>query len=116
MDSTVVRVKAQLASWSLKIDDLAARTQIAGARARFDDLVYVDELKVLHAIAQSKFDAFRAAQGVERAGLRTEVDGACDELAAAFKGAESFRRAEKARRAGRIAESAGPGSDTKQEP
>jgi len=85
MDAAVEKIEAQLKLWSLKIDYLATKTQMAGVQAGFDALMYVDELKALHAIAQSKFDEFRAAGDTERARLKAEMKSAWNELDAAFK-------------------------------
>ena len=47
--------------------------------------MYVDELKALHAIAQSRFDEFRAAGDAGRAPLKAGMESAWNELDAAFK-------------------------------
>ena len=65
----------QLKRWRSKIDHLASITQKAGARHK--DLMYVDELKVLHAVARSKFEDW--------ARLGAEVKIACSEMEAAFR-------------------------------
>jgi hypothetical protein len=86
MEAAVKRMEAQLRRWSLKIDHLAARTQTAGVQARFDVLTYLDELKALHAVAQSKLVELKAlATGDARcARLEAEMNVARDELAAAL--------------------------------
>jgi hypothetical protein len=76
---------AQLERWSLRISELSDRMPHARAVVRFDDVLHLDELKVLHAIAQTKFDAFQAAAGPERAALEVEVQDVWAELAAAFE-------------------------------
>ena len=85
MEAAVEKMEAQLKRWEVKIDNLAAKTQTAGVQAGFDALMYVDELKALHAIAQSKFDEFRKAGDTERRRLKTEMKSAWNELDAAFK-------------------------------
>lgn len=85
MEASVEQMEAQLKLWSLKIHDLTAGTQAPGTRTRFDDLMDIDELKALCAIAQSKFDDFTAAGDTERTRLKAGLKGAWDELAAAFK-------------------------------
>lgn len=85
MEASVQKMEAQLNLWSLKIDSLAAKTHMAGARSGFDALMYVDELKALHAIAQAKFEEYRAAGEAERAHLQVTLKSAWDELDAAFK-------------------------------
>jgi len=85
MEAAVEKMAAQLKRWSLKIESLAAHTQEADARARFEDLIYIDELKVLHAIAQSKLDEFTAAGAPERERLKADMKDAWNELGAALK-------------------------------
>jgi hypothetical protein len=85
MDAALRKMEAQLKQWSLKIDILAVKTQRSGTQAGFDALMYIDELKALHAIAQSKLDAFKSAGDTERARLKAEMKSAWNELAAAFK-------------------------------
>lgn len=75
---------AQLAIWGRKISELSEKAQRAGARARFEDLLFIDELKAMHAIAQTKFDDLGSATGPQRAGLEVEVQSAWADLAAAF--------------------------------
>lgn len=85
MEAAVEKMEAQLKLWSVEIDSLAAKTQMPGVQAGFDALMQVDELKALHAIAQSRFDKFRAAGDAGRVHLKAEMDSACSELDAAFK-------------------------------
>jgi len=88
----VEKMEEQLRLWSLKIDRLAAKTEMAGARTGFDALMYVDELKAMHAIARSKFDEFRAANDPERARLEPELKSAWNELEAAFTSPKRSRK------------------------
>lgn len=85
MEPAMEKMEAQLKRWSLRIDHLANRTQMAGVHAGFDALIYVDELKALHAIALAKFDAFKAGEDTRRERLKAEMKCAWDDLDAAFK-------------------------------
>lgn len=87
MEAAVQKMEAQLKLWGMKIDQLAAKTQKAGARARFEDLMRIDELKALHAIAQLKLSEFTAvaAGDARRARLKAALKSAWSELDAAFK-------------------------------
>jgi len=85
MEAALEKMEAQLNLWRLKIDGLAARTQVAASQAGFDALIYVDELKALHAIAQSKLDEFKAAGDPERKRRKGELKKSWRELEAAFK-------------------------------
>lgn len=75
MDGTVWKMETQLRNWHLRITRLAAAVHGVGARRDFDALVYIDELKVLHATARSKLDEYKAAGVAERrlleVGLKT---------------------------------------------
>jgi len=92
MGAGVDKMEARLKLRSSQIDELVAKTQMPGVRAGFDALMYIDELKALHAIAQSKFDEFRAAGDVGKARLKPEMESAWNELDAAFKAGNRRRR------------------------
>jgi len=85
METAVEKLEAQLKLWGAKIHRLAAKTEKAGVQAGFEELIYIDELKALHAIAQSKFDEFRTAGDTERTRLEAELKSAWEELDAALK-------------------------------
>jgi hypothetical protein len=85
MDRTVKKMEAQLTQWRSKIDKLAARVPAAGGEPRFDALLHIDELKALHAIAQARFDEFKAAKDAERQRCQDVMNRAWNELEGAFK-------------------------------
>lgn len=85
MEPALEKMDAQLKRWSLRIDHLAAKTQVLGVRAGFDAHIYVDELKALHAIALAKFNEFKAGEDTRRVRLKAEMKSAWDDLDAAFK-------------------------------
>ena len=91
MEAAAEKMEVQLKLWRLQINKLAAMVQRPGVPAGFDALMYIDELKGLHAIAQSRFDEFRAAGSAGRVRLKAEMESALNELDAAFK-AGSHRR------------------------
>ncbi len=74
----------QLAIWDQWIRELSEKAQGSGARVRFADLLFIDELKALYAIAQTKFDELGAATGPEREAIEVEAQSAWVDLAAAF--------------------------------
>jgi hypothetical protein len=84
-DKAVERMEGQLRIWSVEIDGLVARTQRPGIQAGFDALMHIDELKALHAIAQSRLDEFRAVGEAGQPGLKAEMESAWHELDTAFK-------------------------------
>lgn len=85
MDATVMKMEAQLTRWKSKIENHAARISAARGEPRFDALLYIDELKALHAIAQAKFDELKAAKDAERERCQDEMNRAWSELDGAFK-------------------------------
>jgi hypothetical protein len=84
MDPAVEKMEAQLKLWSLKINALAAKTQTAAVPARWDSLMHIDELKALHAIAQSKLIEYKAVRET-RPRLKAEMKSAWSELDAALQ-------------------------------
>jgi len=84
MDPAVEKMEAQLKRWSLKINTLAAKTQ-ARIPTSFDTLMHIDELKVLHAITQSKLIEFKAMKDT-MARLKAEMESAWNDLDAALQG------------------------------
>lgn len=85
MEAAMERMEAQLRNWHLKIDRLAAAIQVAGVPVDFEALVYIDELKALHAIARSKLDQFKAAESTERGHLETGMRSAWSDLEEALE-------------------------------
>jgi hypothetical protein len=85
MEVGALKMEGQLRRWGVRIDNLAAKTLQGGVAVRFDTHMYVDELKALHAIAQTKFDQYKVASGPERTRLAAEVQSAWNELDTAFK-------------------------------
>jgi hypothetical protein len=85
MELVAEQMEAQLKLWGLKIDRLAAKTEIAGVQTGFYTLMHIDELKALHAIAEAKLLEFKVAGETSRARLETEMKNAGKDLEAAFK-------------------------------
>jgi hypothetical protein len=85
MEVAVEKMEAQLKRWSLEIEKIAAKTQGAGVRARFDALMRIDELKAAHAVAQSKLGEFKAAGETNRTRVEGELKSAWSDLVTALK-------------------------------
>jgi hypothetical protein len=85
MEQVPGKMEAQLKRWGLKIERLAAKTEIAGVQTGFDTLMHIDELKALLAIAETKLLEFKVAGDADRARLETEMTNAGKDLEAAFK-------------------------------
>lgn len=84
MEEAIAAMEAQLKKWSVKINALVARTQMAGVHPTFGALMYIDELKALHALAQLKLDEFLAEEDTDNTRARAELDDAWKDLVAAF--------------------------------
>ena len=89
------KMAAQLSRWSSKIDRLAEKHLVPGSRASLDNLMHLDELKALRAIAQSKFDEFRVSPEQDRAQLEVETKSAFSELDVALTNPMPPRRSVK---------------------
>jgi hypothetical protein len=85
MDGNVLKLEAQLRGWRLRIARLAGAVHGVGVQRDFDALVYIDELKLLHAVAWSKLDEFKAARGGDRGHLEDGLKSAWDDLEAAVE-------------------------------
>jgi hypothetical protein len=86
MDGTVLKMmEAQLTKWRLHIARLAGAVHGVGNENDFDALVYIDELKLLHAIARSKLHEFKAAGSAERSVLEAGLNVAWSDLELALE-------------------------------
>lgn len=74
----------QLRFWGRKILELTEQTHGVGRRTPFEDLMRLDELRVLHVLAEARLDALHATTGAERKHLEAEIDIMCSELRSAL--------------------------------
>lgn len=84
MEYTHKSMRIQLKTWAARIEKLNTRYAKPGGQPRFDTVIYLDELKGLHAVASSGLDAAETAGDKERAPLELELKIAWDELASAM--------------------------------
>lgn len=84
LEANVGKLEAQLTLWAVQIDDLAAKADKAGARATIEYRQSIDDLKIKRAMAQEKFDEFKAAGSGKWEEFKTDIEHAWSELAAAF--------------------------------
>ena len=56
MNEALAAMEEQLKRWRVKIDELADGIQMQGVHTSFDTLIYIDELKALHAIVQFRLN------------------------------------------------------------
>jgi hypothetical protein len=84
-EANVDKMEAQLKLWIAQIDSLAAKADMAGAKAGIDYRLSLDDLKVKRAVAQSKVDEFKAA-GIEKwEEFRAGIECAWSDLESAFQ-------------------------------
>ncbi len=84
-ETRLEKMEAQLERWSTRIDQLAARTEDAGALTTIGEHLRLDELRICRAIARAKFEEYRTAGEERRQSLRGGVEQAWGDLAAAMK-------------------------------
>jgi hypothetical protein len=84
MEAAMSRMEAQLTRWRFQIDRLARAVHGVGTPGEFDALVYIDELKALHAVARFRLNAFKVANSAERPHLEDGLKKAWSELDSAF--------------------------------
>ena len=85
MEAAIPKMETQLRTWRSEIDRLARAVHGVGSDGEFDALLFIDELKALHAIACFKLDEYKAAEGEERRRLDSGLKGAWVDLGAALE-------------------------------
>ena len=84
MEANIDKMEAQLKQWAVLIDSLAAKAEKAGARAKIEYRLSIDDLKAKRAVAQAKVDEFKAA-GIEKwEGFKAGIERAWSDLEIAF--------------------------------
>jgi 5-enolpyruvylshikimate-3-phosphate synthase len=82
MNPVLENMEAKLKLWRQKIDHLEAKSL---KPVSFDAVMYIDELRVLLAVAQLSFDQSRANGNAKRTDLEAEMTDAWSDLEDAFK-------------------------------
>lgn len=85
-NATVRRTETQLALWGEEVRRREARLLTPDRDPRFAAVLHVDELRVLLATAQARFEALQANGSKPLDLLTAEFDQAWKELAAAIDG------------------------------
>jgi len=79
------KMENQLKQWGIKLDELVAKADEAGAETKIEYRNGIDDLKAKHWEAQVKLDALKATGSEKWETLRTGVESAWNELDVAFK-------------------------------
>jgi hypothetical protein len=81
----VGKMEKQLKEWGARLDELTAKADEAGTRAKGDYRKRVDDLRAKYQVAQSKLDELRTAGSEKWETLKTGVESAWSDLEVAFK-------------------------------
>jgi hypothetical protein len=84
-EANVGKMETQLKQWGAKLDELVAQAEEAGTEAKLDYRARVYALKAKHQLARSQLDQLRATGSEKWATLKTDVEGAWNELEVAFR-------------------------------
>jgi hypothetical protein len=85
MDEILLKRETQLRKWHQVTTRLASSIHGVGDQKDFDALVYIDELKLLCAIAQSKLDEYKSADRPNRCQQEAGLKRAWDDLGEAVE-------------------------------
>jgi hypothetical protein len=84
-EAPVGAMEKELKEWGTKLDALVAKADTAATEAGVDHRKRVDDLKAKYRVAQSKLDELKATGSDKWQTIETGVEGAWNELRAAFK-------------------------------
>jgi hypothetical protein len=85
IEAHIEKREAQLRQWGVRLDELVARAEEAGAKAKIDHRKRIDDLKVKYQVARSRLDELRAAGSEKWEIFKNGVERAWSELEVAFK-------------------------------
>jgi multidrug resistance efflux pump len=86
-DAYVEKLQSQLKEWSIEIDRLKAKADVAKADAQLEYHKRVEELRAMHGKASKKLDELKAASDGAWDDLKTGADASWDALSNAIKSA-----------------------------
>ena len=84
IEANVDKMEAQLKQWAARIDGLAAKAEKAGAQAKIEVRLSIDDLKAKRAVAQAKLDEFKTAGSEKWDGFKAGIERAWGEIETAF--------------------------------
>jgi len=79
------KMEAELMRWSAKLEELRARTPVAGREATFDYRKRVDDMREKYEAAEEKIGELRAAGSAKWETFRGGIETAWSELADAYR-------------------------------
>jgi hypothetical protein len=88
MEKNLEKVETQLKLWSVKIDELVARAEGAGAQVALTHRERIDELKSKRAMAQARLEELRVAGSWKWRRFGRGIASAWNDLVVAFRALE----------------------------
>lgn len=85
LDKAASKLEGQLKLWSSKLNELAAKAEVASQEAKIESRKRLDELKTKLAAAQAKLDEAKAAGASKWGAFRHGIENSWKELEGAFK-------------------------------
>jgi hypothetical protein len=85
VDKTVSKLDDQLKLWGAKLNELAAKVDVAGKEAKIDARKRLDDMKAKIKVAQSKLDEAKAAGGDKWDKFKSGIESSWKELEGAFQ-------------------------------
>jgi histidinol dehydrogenase len=85
IDKTASKLEDQLKLWGAKINEIAAKVDVAGQEAKIDARKHLDDIKAKIKVAQSKLDEAKAAGGDKWDTFKSGLESSWKELEGAFQ-------------------------------
>ncbi|HEU4732492.1 MAG TPA: hypothetical protein VFT22_31570 [Kofleriaceae bacterium] len=85
VDKTLSKLEDQLKLWGAKLNELAAKVDVAGKEAKIDARKRLDDMKAKIEVAQSKLDEAKAAGGDKWDKFKSGIESSWKELESAFQ-------------------------------
>ena len=85
VEKTVSKLEGQLKLWGAKLNELAAKVDVAGREAKIDACKHLDDMKAKIKVAQSKLDEAKAAGGDKWDKFKSGIESSWKEIESAFQ-------------------------------
>jgi hypothetical protein len=85
VDKTVLKLEDQLKLWGAKLNELAAKVDVAGHEAKIDARKHLDDMKAKLKVAQSKLEEAKAAGGDKWDKFKSGIESSWKEVEGAFE-------------------------------
>lgn len=85
IDKTVSKLEDQLKLWGAKLNELAAKIDVAGKETKIDARKHLDDMKAKLKVAQSRLDEAKAAGGDKWDKFKLGIESSWKEIEGAFQ-------------------------------